>query len=62
VAVRVSKGQAVTAGEPLIDVSADKVDFTIDAETGGTVTDILVTDGDVCEVGDVVATIEEVSG
>lgn len=61
VEVRISKGQTVAAGEPLMDVSADKVDFTIHAETTGTVIEIRVAEGDVCEVGDIVLTIEETS-
>jgi pyruvate/2-oxoglutarate dehydrogenase complex dihydrolipoamide acyltransferase (E2) component len=62
VSVLVSVGDAVTVGEELIEVEGDKATFAIEAEVAGTVAEILVTQGDEREVGDVVARIDEGAG
>ena len=61
VEVRVSPGQEVAAGDVLVEIESEKANFEIEAEVGGTVTDVLVQQGDVKEVGDVIARIEEAS-
>ncbi len=57
--VMVRPGQRVAAGDPLIEVESEKATFVIEAEVGGTVAEVLVADGDVRNVGDVVLRIEE---
>jgi pyruvate/2-oxoglutarate dehydrogenase complex dihydrolipoamide acyltransferase (E2) component len=57
--VHVGPGQHVTEGQPLLDVAADKVDFTIESTVSGTVGDVLAHEGDVCDVGQVVVLITE---
>lgn len=54
----VSKGASVNAGDTLLIVEAMKVMNPIKAETGGTVTQILVEDGQPVEFGDVLVIIE----
>ena len=54
----VSKGDSVQAGDTLMIVEAMKVMNPIKAETGGTVTQILVSDGEPIEFGDVLMVIE----
>ena len=54
----VSKGQQVNAGDTLLIVEAMKVMNPIKADKAGTVTQILVEDGQPVEFGDVLVTIE----
>ena len=54
----VNKGDSVKAGDTLMIVEAMKVMNPIKAETGGTVTQILVGDGEPIEFGDVLMVIE----
>jgi pyruvate/2-oxoglutarate dehydrogenase complex dihydrolipoamide acyltransferase (E2) component len=51
ITIHVQVGQAVSKGDPVVDVGADKVDFTIESDTDGVVAEILVAEGDVCDVG-----------
>ena len=44
-------GDHVDADEPLFEVSTDKVDSEVPAPVGGTVTEILVAEGDTVSVG-----------
>lgn len=57
--VLVSPGERVGAGDVLVEVESEKANYEIEAEVGGTVTEVLVKEGDVKEVGDVIARIEE---
>jgi 2-oxoglutarate dehydrogenase E2 component (dihydrolipoamide succinyltransferase) len=57
--VLVSAGERVGAGDVLVEVESEKANYEIEAEVGGTVTEVLVKEGDVKEVGDVIARIEE---
>ena len=57
--VLVSPGQRVAAGDVLVEIESEKANYEIEAEAGGTVTEVLVSEGDVKEVGDVIARIEE---
>ncbi|HEU4701120.1 MAG TPA: biotin/lipoyl-containing protein [Conexibacter sp.] len=59
VAVHVKPGDVVAPGDDLVDVEGDKATFTIEAEVGGTVAEVLVAEGDEREVGDVVVRLEE---
>lgn len=54
----VSKGDTVQAGDTLMIIEAMKVMNPIKAEKGGTVTQILVTDAQPVEFGDVLMVIE----
>ena len=54
----VSKGDTVQAGDTLIIIEAMKVMNPIKAETSGTITQILVKDGEPVEFGDVLMVIE----
>ncbi|MEM7650838.1 MAG: acetyl-CoA carboxylase biotin carboxyl carrier protein [Pseudomonadota bacterium] len=54
----VSKGDSVNAGDTLMIIEAMKVMNPIKAETGGTVTQILVNDSEPVEFGDVLMVIE----
>jgi pyruvate/2-oxoglutarate dehydrogenase complex dihydrolipoamide acyltransferase (E2) component len=57
--VLVRPGQHVAQGDILVEVESEKANYEIEAEVGGTVTEVLVDEGDVKEVGDVIARIEE---
>jgi pyruvate dehydrogenase E2 component (dihydrolipoyllysine-residue acetyltransferase) len=57
--VLVSPGQRVAAGDVLVEVESEKANYEIPADVGGLVTEVLVKEGDVREVGDVFARIEE---
>ena len=54
----VSKGDSVSAGDTLMIIEAMKVMNPIKAESGGTVTQILIEDGQPVEFGDVLIVIE----
>lgn len=54
----VAKGQSVKAGDTLMIIEAMKVMNPIRAEKGGTVTQVLVEDGEPVEFGDVLMVIE----
>ncbi len=58
-AVLVSVGDRVSAKTPIVEVESEKVTFAIEAGAAGVVAEILVSQGDVCNVGDVVARIRE---
>ena len=51
------KGEIVTKGEPLLEVSTDKVDTEIPAPDGGLLAQLVAAEGDVIQVGQVVALI-----
>ncbi len=50
-------GDAVAEDEPLFEVSTDKVDSEVPASAAGTLTEILVAEGDTVDVGTVLARI-----
>lgn len=59
VKVLVATGQRVGPGDPMFEASADKVDFSIEAGSAGTVVEVLAVEGQVCTVGEVVARLDE---
>jgi pyruvate/2-oxoglutarate dehydrogenase complex dihydrolipoamide acyltransferase (E2) component len=59
VRVLVGQGQRVAVGDILIEVESEKANYEIPAEVAGTVTEVLVAEGDVKQVGDVIARIDE---
>jgi 2-oxoglutarate dehydrogenase E2 component (dihydrolipoamide succinyltransferase) len=57
--VLVRPGQPVAAGDVIAEIESEKATYEIEAEVGGTVAEVLANEGDVKEVGDVIARIEE---
>lgn len=55
-------GDPVTRDEPLLEISTDKVDAEIPSPVAGTVTEIVVTEGQTVEVGTIVAYIDTEAG
>jgi pyruvate dehydrogenase E2 component (dihydrolipoamide acetyltransferase) len=53
----VSAGQAVTKGQPLLEISTDKVDTEIESPGDGTVVEIRVPEGETVDVGTVLAVL-----
>ena len=60
--VLVSEGQRVAPGDVLVEIESEKANYEVEAEVAGTVAELLVQEGDVRQVGDVVARIEEDAG
>jgi len=53
------EGDAVTVGEPLVELETDKIDLEVGAERGGVLASIRRKDGEDVRVGDVLGVIEE---
>ena len=53
----VAVGDTITEGQPIVRVESDKVDAEVESPGSGTITEILVTDGQTAEVGDVLGHI-----
>jgi pyruvate/2-oxoglutarate dehydrogenase complex dihydrolipoamide acyltransferase (E2) component len=53
------EGDAVGAGEPLLEVEAEKANHEIEAPVGGRLDSILAVEGDEVKVGTVLAVIDE---
>lgn len=56
--VHVTVGQRVDSGEELVLLESMKMEIPILAETGGTVTDVRVSPGDVVQDGDVLVVLD----
>jgi 2-oxoglutarate dehydrogenase E2 component (dihydrolipoamide succinyltransferase) len=54
-----SEGEAVTAGEPIVEVELEKVTEEVEAPASGVLESILAVEGDEVKVGAVLAVIEE---
>ena len=54
----VSPGQRIAEGDPIAEVETEKTTVTVEATAAGIVTEILVTPGDICEIGAVLCTVE----
>jgi pyruvate/2-oxoglutarate dehydrogenase complex dihydrolipoamide acyltransferase (E2) component len=50
VAIEVAVGDAVTAGQALLEVATDKANMEMEAPVAGTVAEILVSEGDIVPV------------
>jgi propionyl-CoA carboxylase alpha chain len=59
VAVRVAKGDRVTAGQPLLALEAMKMEHAVTASADGVVAELRVASGTQVDAGDVLAVIEE---
>ncbi len=56
--VHVSPGQVVAGSEIVVEIESEKANYEVEAGTAGTVREVLVKQGDVVNVGDVVVRIE----
>lgn len=54
----VSEGQRIAEGDPVAEVETEKTTVTIEATVAGVVAEILVSVGDICEIGEVLCTVE----
>src|SRR5579884_196428 len=54
---RVAVGDAIRASDTIVEISTDKVDVELPAPATGTVSEILVAEGDTVTVGQVIARI-----
>jgi pyruvate/2-oxoglutarate dehydrogenase complex dihydrolipoamide acyltransferase (E2) component len=59
VSVMVEVGQRVGAEDSVVEIEGDKSSFEVEAGVAGTIAEILVSEGQECEVGDVVVRIDE---
>jgi len=57
--VLVVPGQRVAARDPVVEIESEKANYEIEAGVAGVVAEVLVAEGDLREVGDVVVRIEE---
>ncbi len=57
--IEAAVGEAVDADDPIVILESMKMEIPVASETGGTVTEILVAEGDMVEEGQVVARLEE---
>ena len=55
----VAAGDKVSVGMPLVEIESEKAAMEIEAEVAGTVTEIIVPEGETTEVGTVVCRIQE---
>lgn len=58
VEVQAALGDRVESDTVIVSVEGDKAQFDIEAGLAGVVSELLVKDGDLCNVGDVVARID----
>ena len=54
-----NEGDQITAGEPVVELETDKVNFEVEAEQDGVLESIAVSEGEDVGVGDVIGTIGE---
>jgi pyruvate/2-oxoglutarate dehydrogenase complex dihydrolipoamide acyltransferase (E2) component len=53
------EGERVTAGEPLVEIEAEKANHEIDSPVSGVLESIVAVEGDEIKVGDTMAVIAE---
>jgi pyruvate/2-oxoglutarate dehydrogenase complex dihydrolipoamide acyltransferase (E2) component len=53
------EGDRVTAGELIVEVEAEKVNYELEAPVTGVIESIVAVDGDEIKIGALLATIEE---
>ena len=54
----VAVGDTVTEGQPIVRVESDKVDAEVESPGSGTLSEIVVPDGETAEVGDVLGRLD----
>ena len=57
-----NEGDSVSAGDPLVELETDKINFEVEAEEDGILESIAKGEGDTVEVGEVIGTIGEGDG
>src|SRR6059058_6081727 len=55
----IDEGGEVKRGEPLVEIETDKANMTYDADTDGTLIEIVAGEGDTLPIGEVIARIGE---
>lgn len=55
---RIKPGESFTIGQPIYDMETDKVTMEIEAQTNGTLLEIIVPEGENAEVGQTIAVID----
>ncbi|HLM31418.1 MAG TPA: biotin/lipoyl-containing protein, partial [Solirubrobacterales bacterium] len=55
----VEEGGEVKRGEPLVEIETDKANMTYEADTDGVLVEVVASEGDTLEVGEVIARIGE---
>jgi pyruvate/2-oxoglutarate dehydrogenase complex dihydrolipoamide acyltransferase (E2) component len=58
VRVLVKAGQRVEPSDIVVEIESEKANYEVEAGAAGTISEILVAEGDEAQVGDVVARIE----
>src|SRR5215212_3857524 len=56
------EGDAVKAGEALVELETDKINFEVEAEQDGVLESISKGDGETVNVGEIIGTISEADG
>ena len=56
------EGEAVSAGDALVELETDKINFEVEAEHDGVLESIQKAEGDTVTVGEVIGTIGEGNG
>jgi pyruvate/2-oxoglutarate dehydrogenase complex dihydrolipoamide acyltransferase (E2) component len=56
--VLVSAGQQVGPADIVVEIQSEKANFEVEAGAAGTISEVLVAEGDEAKVGDVVARIQ----
>jgi 2-oxoglutarate dehydrogenase E2 component (dihydrolipoamide succinyltransferase) len=59
VTIMVEVGQRVGSEDAVVEIEGDKSSFDVEAGVAGVIAEILVTEGQECEVGDVVVRIDD---
>ena len=59
VTVMVQVGQRVGADDAVVEIEGDKSSFEVEAGVAGVISEILVSEGQECSVGDVVVRIDD---
>jgi pyruvate dehydrogenase E2 component (dihydrolipoamide acetyltransferase) len=54
-----SPGDSVEQGEELVEIETDKANMVYEADTGGTLIEVLAAEGDTLPIGDVIARVGE---
>src|ERR687892_109688 len=57
----VDQGSEVKRGEPLVEIETDKANMTYDADTDGTLIEIVAQEGDTLAIGEVIARVGDPS-
>ena len=55
----VEEGAEVKRGEPLVEIETDKANMTYEADTGGTLIEVVASEGDTLAIGEVIARVGE---